>query len=61
MKHGIPEDEFMAWLIASCDESGVPLYVDDIEVLHRVARLVKRTEIEPKSRPRRSGAPVELS
>lgn len=40
LKSGVPEDEFMAWLEASCNASGVPVWVTDPEVLSRVGRLL---------------------
>lgn len=40
LRSGVPEDEFMAWLQASCVKSGVELVVTDPEVLSRVGRLM---------------------
>ena len=50
----VPEDEFMQWLVESCDASGVELKVTDPEVMRRVGILLGKSS----GADRAQGAPA---
>ena len=64
---GVSREALLAWVAASCERSGVPLYVTDPVALGRVGRLVggrpgapaRRASAEEAPR-RRSQPPVDL-
>lgn len=40
-----PDEEFLAWLRASCEASGVPLKVQDPTVIRRVAAILSTARL----------------
>lgn len=64
---GVSEQEFAAWVAASCERSGVPVFVTDPAALVRLGRLVggrpggpaRRASAEEAPR-RRSQTPVDI-